>query len=59
MTAIEGASMSPFFNSNPNETLRRDWVLNYKRGAQKNLERGMVVFLRWVAMLSPRAMQLR
>lgn len=48
VTAIEGASMSPFLNSHPDETLRRDWVLNYKLGAQQKLERGMIVFLRWV-----------
>jgi len=51
VTAISGQSMYPYFNSNPNETLRRDWVLNYKLTSPESLKRGMIVMLRWVCLL--------
>jgi len=44
-TRVEGLSMYPFLNSK--ESLRRDWVLNYKWHGQ-DLKRGMVVALRCV-----------
>ncbi|CAK7263126.1 hypothetical protein SEPCBS57363_000409 [Sporothrix epigloea] len=46
VTRIEGPSMYPFLNSQFNESLERDWVINRKLYAQDDLKRGMVVFLR-------------
>ncbi len=43
ITKINGPSMYPFLNSERNQTLRRDLVLNLKYGAQDNLQRGMIV----------------
>lgn len=48
VTRIEGPSMYPFLNSRFNESLERDWVVNRKLYAQDGLQRGMIVFLRWV-----------
>ncbi len=47
VTRIEGPSMYPFLNSQFNESLERDWVLNRKLYAQEGLQRGMVVFLKY------------
>ena len=55
VTRIEGPSMYPFLNSRFNETLERDWVVNRKLYAQEGLQRGMVVFLKYV---SPRCVTL-
>lgn len=43
ITKISGVSMYPFFNAERDQTLRRDVVLNWKYGAQDNLQRGMIV----------------
>jgi mitochondrial inner membrane protease subunit 2 len=48
VTRINGKSMYPFMNADRDSTLRRDVCLNWKWGANKNLERGMVVTLRYV-----------
>lgn len=42
-TKISGPSMYPFLNPERDRTLRRDIVLNYKYGAQDDLQRGMIV----------------
>ncbi|RYP91716.1 hypothetical protein DL770_002157 [Monosporascus sp. CRB-9-2] len=42
-TRINGPSMYPFLNAERDQTLRRDVVLNFKYGAQHDLQRGMIV----------------
>ncbi|KAI1248694.1 hypothetical protein MGN70_009894 [Eutypa lata] len=42
-TKINGPSMYPFLNAERDQTLRRDIVLNFKYGAQDDLQRGMIV----------------
>ncbi|RYP04692.1 hypothetical protein DL764_004308 [Monosporascus ibericus] len=42
-TRINGPSMYPFLNTERDQTLRRDVVLNFKYGAQHDLRRGMIV----------------
>ena len=43
ITNINGPSMYPFLNAERDRTLRRDLVLNFKYGAQDNLQRGMII----------------
>lgn len=49
ITTINGQSMYPFLNSKYNESLKTDYVLNYKLYAQRDLARGMIVTLRWAS----------
>jgi inner membrane protease subunit 2 len=46
LAAVNGESMYPFLNDNKDQSLKRDWFLNWKWGIEKNLERGMVVTFR-------------
>ena len=48
LTSISGPSMYPLLNTDKDGTLRRDVVVNVKYGAERNLQRGMVVTLRCV-----------
>lgn len=48
LTMVDGPSMYPLMNSDKDSTLRRDVVLNMKWEPLKDLERGMIVTLRWV-----------
>ena len=43
VTKIDGPSMYPYFNPDRDRTLRRDLVLNFKYGAQDDLQRGMII----------------
>lgn len=43
LARINGPSMYPFFNADKDRTTRRDWVVNWKYNAQKDLARGMVI----------------
>lgn len=43
IVTIDGGSMYPFFNSNPDSSLRRDRCLVLRYNAHKNLRRGMIV----------------
>ena len=43
VTTINGFSMYPFLNAERDRTLRRDLVLTFKYGAQRDLQRGMIV----------------
>jgi inner membrane protease subunit 2 len=47
LTFVDGASMYPLINDDKDSTLRRDVILNWKWSPQENLERGMVVTLRY------------
>jgi inner membrane protease subunit 2 len=49
LVLIEGASMRPYLNTDINSTLRRDVAVNYKLFYRRNLARGMIVTLRFVA----------
>jgi inner membrane protease subunit 2 len=51
MAAVNGESMYPFLNDNKDQSLKRDWFLNWKWEATKGLERGMVVTFRLVSPL--------
>ena len=47
LTFVDGASMYPFMNEDKDSTLRRDVIFNWKWSPQENLQRGMVVTLRY------------
>lgn len=47
LTVVDGASMYPFMNADRDSTLRRDVVFNYKWSPQDDLQRGMIVTLRY------------
>lgn len=47
LTFVDGASMYPFMNEDRDSTLRRDIILNYKWSPQEDIQRGMVVTLRY------------
>ncbi|PCD19185.1 hypothetical protein FGRA07_05990 [Fusarium graminearum] len=47
LTFVDGASMYPLINDEKDSTLQRDVILNWKWSPQENLERGMVVTLRY------------
>ncbi len=51
LTVVSGASMYPFLNEDKDSSLTRDLLLTYKWSPQDNLERGMVVTLRYVVKL--------
>lgn len=55
LTVVDGNSMFPLLNDDKDSTLRRDVIFNYKWSPQENLERGMVVTLRygWSLRASP------
>ncbi len=48
LTSISGPSMYPLLNTDKDGTLRRDVVVNVKFGAERDLQRGMVVTLRCI-----------
>jgi inner membrane protease subunit 2 len=48
LTVVNGASMYPFLNEDKDSSLTRDLLLTYKWSPQENIQRGMVVTLRYV-----------